>query len=204
MPQSGQRYRKTAILAPQGLQKLEAAKSAQSRQDHPFQTYTLEALSERTALSTHTLSKIHSGRSGVDLRTLVRYFEAFNLTLEPEDYIHPSPRSTSSQPDSDTAAIKDVCSVKPLFPVPRVSWGLAPDLSRFYGRTTELATLVAQNTPVSFLDVRSHISSVISSTDLLEAVNALKMRSHLDRTATQLTLPPFLRDYIHEQLVTNN
>lgn len=144
MPQSGRRYRKTAILTAQGLQKLEAAKSVHVAGNpylHP-RTYTLEALSELTGLSPHTLSKIHSGKSGVDRRTLIRYFTAFNLTLEPEDYLQPSPRSVANQLDPKTAAVsKDSYPEVPLCASPIVSWGLAPDVSWFYGRTRELATL---------------------------------------------------------------
>jgi transcriptional regulator with XRE-family HTH domain len=132
MSHSRRRFRKTAILTTQGLQKLEVAKSTQA--------YTLEALSERTGLSTHTLSKIHSGQSRVDLRSLVRYFTAFNLTLEAEDYVRPFSQSLSNPPNSDTEA-KHICSEESLLSTPYVSWGLAPNLSQFYGRATELATL---------------------------------------------------------------
>lgn len=38
-------------------------------------------------------------------------------------------------------AVKDACSGDPQPSAPVVSWGLAPDLSRFYGRAADLATL---------------------------------------------------------------
>lgn len=140
MPQSEQRYRKTAILTPQGLQKLEAAKSIQAPWNSHSKACTLENLSERTGLSTHTLSKIHTGKAGVDQRSLVRYFSAFDLTLESEDYTCPV-RLSSSQSESATTAIQH-CRAEAFQPTASiVSWGLAPDLPQFYGRTTELATL---------------------------------------------------------------
>jgi len=87
-------------------------------------------LGEYTGLSTHTLSKVHNRKAAVDLRTLVRYFGAFNLILERSDYTAPNLNGKSPQPTPK------------LFPNNEAaSWGLAPDVSGFCGRTTELDTL---------------------------------------------------------------
>lgn len=76
------------------------------------------------------------------------------------------------------------------------------------GAETEvLKTLAAYNTPLSFTELRlskawwsqTQISPFLSATALLESVNALKLRSLINITATQLALPPFLRDYIYER-----
>ncbi|HEY9657080.1 MAG TPA: NB-ARC domain-containing protein, partial [Allocoleopsis sp.] len=150
MPDRQQRYRKTAILTMHGLQKLEAAKLKASFLNHYARTYTLETLSEYTRLSPHTLSKIHIRKVGVDIRSLARYFNAFNLTLELDDYcqLFNSERSESNspvhkpdhslQPNDEQSYIS---IVEPTNSQTIVSWGIAPDVSQFYGRTTELTTL---------------------------------------------------------------
>jgi transcriptional regulator with XRE-family HTH domain len=134
------RDRKTAILTPKGLQKLEAAKLKVPVSHHGTKYHTLEALSERTGLSTHTLSKIHNGRAGVDLRTLIRYFSAFDLALEVSDYCQTvngvsAESSYAIESDGLVASTQD----EPLSAT--VSWDVAPNVTRFYGRTVELATL---------------------------------------------------------------
>lgn len=144
-----QRFRKTAILMPQGLQKLEAAKLKARPCNSPTQALTLEVLSEHTGLSPHTLSKVHAGKVSVDLRTLERYFSAFNLTLEPTDYCEParSERLPSLAIQYQDELIDSMPSLKGgvIVEVPTrptiVSWGTAPDVSAFCGRRAELATL---------------------------------------------------------------
>ncbi|NJR58092.1 MAG: ATP-binding protein [Cyanobacteria bacterium CRU_2_1] len=139
MFQSQKRYRKTAILTSQGLQKLEVAKLKEKFWNNGTKPCTLEALSEYTGLSSHTLSKIHLRKVGVDLRSLIRYFGAFNLTLESGDYSQP-PRDEPIAPVS-TLLLNNEPIAAPLQSQTVVSWGMAPDVSRFYGRTAELATL---------------------------------------------------------------
>ena len=134
------RRRKIAILSLQGFQKLQAAKSKAAIWNHLTKSCTLEVLSEHTGLSTHTLSKVHARKAAVDLRTLVRYFRAFNLNLEPSDYMSPiwNGKKTGLDPasPSNEAQVTELLSSNNT-----VSWGMAPDVSAFYGRTTELATL---------------------------------------------------------------
>ncbi|WP_242045751.1 MULTISPECIES: NB-ARC domain-containing protein [unclassified Calothrix] len=151
MPQAQKRYRKTAILTNQGLQKLEASKLKAKFSNSCTQAYTLETLSEYTGLSPHTLSKIHVCKAGVDLRTLTRYFSAFNLTLEPGDYRQPL---YSKSLESDQPTIKEnaqlfypdkLYKTRVIAESPHietiVNLGMAPDVSKFCGRTTELAIL---------------------------------------------------------------
>src|SRR4028119_851912 len=87
MLQPQRRSRKTAIFTPQGFQQIQTAISQTDNWNPYTKSCPLEALSEQTGLSTHTLSKVHARKAGVDLRTLVRYFSAFDLTLEPSDYV---------------------------------------------------------------------------------------------------------------------
>jgi transcriptional regulator with XRE-family HTH domain len=134
------RRRKVALLSLQGFKKLQTA-IAQSHLWNPHtKSCTLEKLSEHTGISTQTLSKVHARRVVVDLRTLVRYFDAFHLTLDLNDYCLPAipaePVEVTQVTEVDTAAM-------PPLPQPdrSVSWGRAPDVSEFCGRTTELTTL---------------------------------------------------------------
>ena len=140
MLQPQPRCRKTDILTQQGFEKLQTAISQADNWNPYTKSCPLEALSEYTGLSTHTLSKVHARKAGVDLRTLLRYFSAFDLTLEPSDYLSPIRHGETTEPS--LAAPSDGAQVtESLPPKNGVSWGLAPDVSVFHGRTAELATL---------------------------------------------------------------
>ncbi|MGB8690216.1 MAG: NACHT domain-containing protein [Microcoleus sp.] len=140
MLQPQPRCRKTDILTQQGFEKLQTAISQTDNWNPYTKSCPLEALREYTGLSTHTLSKVHTRKAGVDLRTLVRYFSAFDLTLEPSDYLSPIRHGETTEPS--LAAPSDGAQVtESLPPKNGVSWGLAPDVSVFHGRTAELATL---------------------------------------------------------------
>jgi hypothetical protein len=141
-PQSRSRQRKVVVLTQSGFQRLQAAQSQSDIWDNYRKTCTLESLSEQTGLSTHTLSKVHARRAGVDLRTLVRYFSAFGLKLEPGDYRSAEKADTNATAEPVTPFHKEPALPSPTS-TPVVSWGTAPDVSRFYGRVDELATLQA-------------------------------------------------------------
>ena len=137
-----QRRRKTAILTPQGFQKLQAAISQTAIWNHYTKSCTLEALSEQTGLSTHTLSKVHARKKGVDLRTLVRYFTGFDLTLKPSDYVSTLGDEETTGLVPSTPPLRIGAQVTASLPQNNVvSWGMAPDVSVFYGRIAELAVL---------------------------------------------------------------
>ena len=114
------------ILSPVGWQRLQSAQAQSEMEANGGHPYTLEDLNELTALSSHTLTKIRRRTGSVDKRSLEDYFSAFNLTLTASDYI----RLTSA-----TQIRKE--QVIPL----QQDWGEAIDVSVFYGRTSELATL---------------------------------------------------------------
>lgn len=119
-----QRRRRGVTLTPQGLQKLKAAESQAELSENKGKRYTLEALSERTGLNPDTLMKVFACQVGVDKQTLNCCFKAFKLRLEASDYSRP-------QVEKQTGAEVRV----------RRDWSEAPDVSVFYGRTEELATL---------------------------------------------------------------
>ena len=82
--------RRGVNLTALGLKKLNQAK-IKAEIEHNFKRYTLEALSEETGLTSNTLSKVFTGSTGVDKRTLECCFDVFNLTLLKEDYSYQSP-----------------------------------------------------------------------------------------------------------------
>jgi DNA-binding MarR family transcriptional regulator len=121
-----QRRRRGVILTAKGLKKLQIAKSEAESDENDDKRYTLENLNIRTGLDPDTLMKVFACEAGVDKRTLTICFRAFNLQLEPTDY---------QQPQRDQA-INNQHLIQN-----RIDWGEAPDVSEFYGRMDELATL---------------------------------------------------------------
>ncbi len=128
MPSFHQRSKRKrgVILSPMGWQRLQAAQKQSEREGNGGNPYTLEDLNELTGLSINTLTKVRQRKTPVDQRTLENYASAFNLTLTPRDYARA------------TAATR--VHRKQITPIQQ-DWGEAIDVSVFYGRTEELATL---------------------------------------------------------------
>ena len=114
------------VLSAEGWNRLQSAKARSEMEANGGYPYTLEELNELTGLSCHTLTKVHRRQISVDKRSLEDYFSAFNLTLTARDYIKPS--LATPVPSLD------------VIPIER-DWGEAIDVSVFYGRNSELATL---------------------------------------------------------------
>ncbi|MDZ8236081.1 MAG: NB-ARC domain-containing protein [Nostoc sp. ChiQUE01a] len=119
--------RRGVILTPQGLQKLQDAKSQSESNENFDKHYTREALGFRMGLDPDTVAKVFACEMGVDRQTLNYCFQAFKLQLEPNDYQLANP---DINPQEDYTKIPN-----------RIDWGEAPDVSLFYGRMEELATL---------------------------------------------------------------
>jgi len=122
------------ILTQQGLQKLENAKSESESNDNFDKRYTLETLGFRTGLDPDTIAKVFACEVGVDKKTLRCCFQTFNLQLELDDY-------QFAKPDFDSQIDNREIQTAKLIVQNCVDWGEAPDVSEFYGRTDELATL---------------------------------------------------------------
>ena len=114
------------ILSPIGWQRLQTAQKQSEIEANRGHPYTLENLNELTGLSLHPISKVLRCQIPVDQRTLQDYFSAFHLTLTPKDYTRPTAETGFSR--------------EPITPLQQ-DWGEAIDVSVFYGRTEELATL---------------------------------------------------------------
>jgi NB-ARC domain len=127
MNRQNPRRKRGVILTTEGFQKLHTAKCQAESWENSDQRYTLEQLRLRTGLDPDTLMKVFRCEVGVDKQTLNCCFKAFNLRLEASDY-QLSPTGNSMQ--------------NPELPMPNcIDWDDAPDVSIFYGRRAELATL---------------------------------------------------------------
>ncbi len=93
---SSQKRRRGVILSAQGWQRLQAAQYLSAARDNGGNAYTLEQLSDRTGLSTKTLTKVRQRQKPVDQPTLTAYFQTFSLTLDKDDYISQDPDPESS------------------------------------------------------------------------------------------------------------
>jgi WD40 repeat protein/transcriptional regulator with XRE-family HTH domain len=111
-----QKRKRGLILTPEGLQKLQSARLTAELNENYGNRYTFEDLSERIGINTATISKVLSREDGVDKRTIELFFQAFDIKLDKDCYTN----SDQSQ---------------------RQDWGEATNVSVFYGRTEETATL---------------------------------------------------------------
>jgi WD40 repeat protein/transcriptional regulator with XRE-family HTH domain len=116
MKQIKQKRKRGLILTPEGLKKLQSAKLSAELIENYGTRFTLEDLSDRIGINTATVSKVLSREEGVDKRTIELFFQAFNIQLDKSYYTN----SDQSQ---------------------RQDWGEANNISAFYGRTEEIATL---------------------------------------------------------------
>ncbi|QFS50813.1 NB-ARC domain-containing protein [Nostoc sphaeroides] len=114
------------ILTREGWRKLQKAKLEGELREKSGSKYTLEEISERAGLTSNTVAKILTNQEGVDKRTLVYLFMAFNLELNPQDYF-------KLNTDLERLQVSKVPK--------RVDWGEMVDVSVFYGRTDELTLL---------------------------------------------------------------
>ena len=119
--------KRSVILTPQGWQKLQQAKQQSEIERKLGKRYTLEELSELAGLDPDTLAKVLEREKGVDKRSLDRFFHAFNLELAESDY---------KKLVVDAGVLEEKANNNT-----RRDFTEAADISVFYGRTKELATL---------------------------------------------------------------
>ena len=91
------RRKRGVLLTLQGWQRLLAAKRQLEIKEKFGNYYTLEELSTRTSLSANTLTRIQRRQAAVDRHSLESYFNAFNLTLTPNDYTKLDPDKLESR-----------------------------------------------------------------------------------------------------------
>ncbi|MCC0177178.1 pentapeptide repeat-containing protein [Waterburya agarophytonicola K14] len=111
-----QKRNRGVLLTPQGLEELEIARVSWERDKNFGERYTYERISELTNLDINTIKRILAREEKVDKRSLEKFFFAFGLKLNRQQY-------TKFNPDI------------------RQDWGEAVSVDLFLGRTTELETL---------------------------------------------------------------
>ncbi|MGF1589867.1 MAG: AAA-like domain-containing protein [Pleurocapsa sp.] len=94
---SKSKRKRGVILSSAGWQRLKSAQTSSEMEINSGIPYTLEELNGLTDLSFHTLIKVRRRQTPVDRQSLESYFQAFNLTLSPRDYIRPIPENQVSQ-----------------------------------------------------------------------------------------------------------
>ena len=114
------------VLTIKGWQKFQDARLEYELRDNRGYKFTLEELGDRAELTTATLRKILTRDHKVDKRSVVTLFAAFDLELDSDDYTSPE---SLKRPDNNQPTQK------------KIDWGEAIDVSAFYGRSSELATL---------------------------------------------------------------
>ena len=149
--------RRGIVLSAVGQRKLETARRQLEKTLHGGDRFTLEELSDRTQLALSTITRVIDAQTGVDKQTLGQFFAAFDLVLERTDYQHPDRLNEQAQDQAQnqtqnqtqnqdgatpSALISGLISGLSAEPIsPTMDWGEAIDVSTFYGRVAELATL---------------------------------------------------------------
>jgi WD40 repeat protein len=113
------------VLSRQGWQKVQNAKVEWEFEEKQGYKVTLEEIGDRAGLTTATVRKILTRDEGVDKRSIVTLFSSLNLELTADDCTRPDPQN----------------KLNPKQTLRKVDWGESVDVSMFYGRTEELATL---------------------------------------------------------------
>ncbi|MBW4470265.1 MAG: hypothetical protein KME45_07640 [Stenomitos rutilans HA7619-LM2] len=98
---SKQRRRRGILLTHQGWQKLH---QSQVLCNEFGERHTLEYLSEKTLLDPRTIYRIIGREVAVDKRSLVIFFNAFNLELSQEDYTIPPVNRQPAQTERQTVS----------------------------------------------------------------------------------------------------
>jgi transcriptional regulator with XRE-family HTH domain len=86
MEAAKQRRRRGIVLTATGLKRLQKAIQSAQLQENDGRRFTQEELSNRTGVSTNTLSRLWSLKTGLDARSVKLCFSAFDLELIDSDY----------------------------------------------------------------------------------------------------------------------
>lgn len=86
MEASKQKRRRGIVLTAMGLKRLQAAIQTLQLQENDGRRFTQEQLSRRIGVSTNTLSRLWSLKTGLDSRSVKLCFSTFNLELTDSDY----------------------------------------------------------------------------------------------------------------------
>ena len=116
MSQPKRKRNRGIILTAKGLEKLQEARLIWEDRDNYGEKYTYEEISELTCLDVNTVRRILDRKSGVDKRSLEKFYRAFKMQLADEFFTKPKLER-------------------------RQDWGEAVSVEYFFGRTNELKLL---------------------------------------------------------------
>ena len=116
MNQPKRKRNRGVVLTAKGLEKLQKAKLTWEERDNYGEKYTYEEISELTHLDVNTVRRILDRKSGVDRRSLEKFYRAFKLQLDDEFFTKPKLER-------------------------RQNWGEAVSVEYFFERTNELKLL---------------------------------------------------------------
>lgn len=116
------RYR-GVILTTQGRKKLESAILAEQNNHNWGERYSIQQLADRTQLSPATIRKILDNDCLLDKSSIRIFFRSFGLKLLADDYEKPKSEIVNQKKNDHQ------------------DWGLAVDVSNFYGQEKNIATL---------------------------------------------------------------
>lgn len=124
MGQQTQKRNRAVVFTEQGFQKIQS-KIRSHKRGKSREKLTFEELSEITGLAYSTVFRVLKRQQGVNKRTLAKFFFAFGLDLNSDDYTLFGSTSTRSRKRNITW----------------INLSNTFDASRFYGREKELATI---------------------------------------------------------------
>ncbi len=108
------RKRKRGVtLTSVGLQKLEEARSLTEINKNRGVRLTLEDLSEMVGIAPDTVMRVFAGEERVDKHTLRRCFQAFQLDLNPSDYLQPRTDLDKELEDFDDSLAENLATHVP-------------------------------------------------------------------------------------------
>ena len=148
------------VLTLPGWNRLQTAKAQAEFQENTGNRFTLEELSERTALSLGTVSKVLGRLEPVDRYSLQTVFQSFGLELYKNDYARPNSPLQGLNIQQQHS---------------NQDWGEAMDVSRFCGRETELATLRQW-----LVEKRCRLLSVLGIGGIGKSTLAVKLASQIE------------------------
>jgi hypothetical protein len=167
MSKQSVRRKRGVILSERGIARVQDARRESEFQENEGNRFTIEALSNRTGLDPHTLTKIFNREVGVDKQTLNRYFSAFELILEADDYLRPKSTNGKMLQQSNGSYLTFANFN---------DRGEAPDVSSFCGRTSELDTLkqwtLTEQCRVVVLSGQGGIGKTFLSVKLIEKIKS--------------------------------
>jgi transcriptional regulator with XRE-family HTH domain len=170
------------FLSAQGIRRLRAAINRAEIRENEGRRFSAENIGLRAGVSTATISRLWSSKSGVDQRTLRLIFSAFGLDLTDSDIQLPGARAADQQDAESTQAMAEPVTLPyPRGPIPLGSplyMLRSPLEERAYHEITQPGCLIRIKAPSGFgksslllrvLDRAEQLGYAIASINLQQA-----------------------------------